>query len=82
MRNTSRVLESGYTFDEYERLMNYVLSVADAVKFMELRKNKLNKLEIRVIEQLIDDVVIGDDVLNKGLERHWMKKKRTPPTNH
>lgn len=66
MRDTRKVLESGYTFDEYERLMNYVLSAADALKCVELRKDKLNELGIKAIEQLIDDVATGDDVLNKG----------------
>lgn len=32
MRNTGRMLENGYSFDEYERLMNYVLSTADKLK--------------------------------------------------
>lgn len=66
MRDTGRVLKSGYTFDEYERLMDYVLSVADALKCVELRKVKLNELGIKAIDQLIDDVATGDDVLNKG----------------
>lgn len=66
MHDTSRVLEGGYTFDEYERLMNYVLSVADALKCVELRKDKLNELEIKTIDQLLDDVATGDDVLNNG----------------
>lgn len=64
MRDTGRVLESGYTFDEYERLMNDVLSAADTLKCVELKKNKLNKLGIKAIEQLIDDVAAGGDVLN------------------
>lgn len=66
MRDTSRVLESGYTFDEYERLMDYVLSVASALKCVELRKDKLKELGIKAIEQLINDVATSDDVLNKG----------------
>lgn len=66
MRGTGRVLENGYTFDEYERLMNHVLSTADTLKCVELRKDKLNKLGINAIEQLINDVATGDDVLNKG----------------
>ena len=66
MQDTKREVDRKYSFEDYGRLMNYVLSVADAVKFVELRKNKLNKLGIKAIEQLIDDVVIGDDVLNKG----------------
>ena len=66
MRDTGRVLEGGYTFDEYERLMNDVLSAADTLKCVELKKDKLNKLGIKAIEQLIDDVSASDDVLNKG----------------
>lgn len=66
MRDTGRVLEGGYTFYEYERLMNYVLSVASAKKCVELRKNRLNELGINAINQLIDDVTTSDDVLNKG----------------
>ena len=66
LRDTGRVLESGYTFDEYERLMNYVLSAADALKCVELRNDKLNELRIKAIDKLIDDVATGDDVLNKG----------------
>ena len=66
MRDTGRVLENGYTFDEYERLMNYVLSVADALKCVELRKDKLNELGIGAIEQLIGDVATGGDMLNNG----------------
>ena len=66
MHDTGRVLGNGYTFDEYERLMNYVLSVADALKCVELRKDKLNELEIKTIDQLLDDVATGDDVLNNG----------------
>lgn len=66
MRDTGRVLENGYTFDEYERLMNYVLSVADALKCVELRKDKLNELGIGAIEQLINDVATGGDILNNG----------------
>lgn len=66
MRDTGRVLESGYTFDEYERLMNDVLSAADTLKCVELKKDKLNKLGIKAIGQLIDDVSASDDVLNKG----------------
>ena len=57
MRDTGRVLEGGYTFDEYERLMNDVLSAADTLKCVELKKDKLNKLGIKAIEQLIDDDV-------------------------
>ena len=66
MRDTGRVLECGYSFDEYERLMNYILSAADAFKCVELRKDKFNKLGIKAIEQLIDHVATGNDVLNKG----------------
>lgn len=66
MRDTGRVLEGGYTFYEYERLMNYVLSVSSAKKCVELRKNRLNELGINAINQLIDDVTTSDDVLNKG----------------
>ena len=66
MRDTGRVLENGYTFDEYERLMNYVLSAADALKCVELRKDKLNELGIGAIEQLISDVATGGDMLNNG----------------
>ena len=66
MRDTGRVLESGYTFDEYERLMNDVLSASDTLKCVELKKDKLNKLGIKAIGQLIDDVSASDDVLNKG----------------
>ena len=66
IRDTGRVLENGYTFDEYERLMNYVLSVADALKCVELRKDKLNELGIGAIEQLIGDVATGGDMLNNG----------------
>ena len=66
MRDTGRVLENGYTFDEYERLMNYVLFVADALKCVELRKDKLNELGIGAIEQLINDVATGGDILNNG----------------
>lgn len=66
MRDTGRVLEGRYTFDEYERLMNDVLSAADTLKCVELKKDKLNKLGIKAIEQLIDDVSASDDVLNKG----------------
>lgn len=66
MRNTGRMLENGYSFDEYERLMNYVLSTADKLKCVELKKDKLNELGIKAIDQLIDDVVTGDDELNKG----------------
>ena len=66
MHDTSRVLEGGYTFDEYERLMNHVLSISDTVKCVELKKNNLDKLEIQAIEHLIYDVTTDDDVLNKG----------------
>ncbi|MBR6110370.1 MAG: hypothetical protein IKQ08_00270 [Paludibacteraceae bacterium] len=66
MRDTGRVLENGYTFDEYERLMNYVLSVANALKCVELRKDKLNELGIGAVEQLINDVATGGDILNNG----------------
>lgn len=66
MRDTGRVLEGGYTFYEYERLMNDVLSAADTLKCVELKKDKLNKLGIKAIEQLMDDVSASDDVLNKG----------------
>lgn len=59
MRDTGREIENGYSFDEYERLMNYVLSVADALKCVELRKDKLNELGIGAIEQLISDVATG-----------------------
>ena len=70
MRDTGRVLENGYTFDEYERLMNYVLSVADALKCVELRKDKLNELGIGAIEQLINDVATGGDILTMDSEHH------------
>ena len=66
MRDTGRVLENGYSFDEYECLMNYVLSTADTLKCVELKKSKLNALGIKAIDQLIDDVATGDDELNKG----------------
>lgn len=66
MHDTSRVLEGGYTFDEYKRLMNHVLSISDTVKCVELKKNNLDKLGIQAIEHLIYDVTTGDDVLNKG----------------
>ena len=75
MRDTGRVLECGYSFDEYERLMNYILSAADAFKCVELRKDKFNKLGIKAIEQLIDHVAIGDDVLNKGFRTPLDEKK-------
>lgn len=66
MHDSGRVLENEYTFDEYERLMNYVLSTANTLKCVELRKDKLNELGIKAIDQLIDDVATSDDVLNKG----------------
>ncbi len=66
MQDTKRGLERKYSFEDYGRLMNYVLSVADAVKCVELRKNKLNKLGIKAVEQLINDVATDDDILNKG----------------
>ena len=46
--------------------MNDVLSAADTLKCVELKKDKLNKLGIKAIGQLIDDVSASDDVLNKG----------------
>lgn len=66
MRKTRKVLGSRYTFDEYERLMNHVLSAADTLKCVELKKTKLAELGIRAIDQLIDDVATNDDLLNKG----------------
>lgn len=66
MHESGRALENGYTFDEYERLMSYVLSTANTLKCVELRKNKLKKLGIKAIDQLIEDVATDDDVLNKG----------------
>ena len=66
MHATSRELKGGYTFDEYEQLMNHVLSISDTVKCVELKKNNLDKLEIQAIEHLIYDVTTDDDVLNKG----------------
>ena len=66
MRDSGRILANGYTFDEYERMMNYVLSAADALKCVELRRNKLNELGINSIDQLIDDVATGSEVLNNG----------------
>ena len=65
MHDSGRVLEKEYTFDEYERLMNYVFSAANTLKCVELRKDKLNELGIKAIDQLIDDVATSDDVLNK-----------------
>jgi len=65
MHDSGRVLENEYTFDEYERLMNYVLSAANTLKCVELRKDKLNELGIKAIDQLINDVATSDDVLNK-----------------
>ena len=38
MHATSRELKGGYTFDEYEQLMNHVLSISDTVKCVELKK--------------------------------------------
>ncbi len=66
MQDTKRGVDHKYSFEDYGRLMNYVLSIADAVKCVELRKNKLNKLGIKAIEQLINDVATDDDILNKG----------------
>lgn len=66
MQDTKRDVDHKYSFEDYGRLMNYVLSVADAVKCVELRENKLNKLGIKAIEQLINDVATDDDILNKG----------------
>lgn len=66
MQHTKRGVDRKYSFEDYGRLMNYVLSVADAVKCVELRKNELNKLGVKAIEQLINDVTTGDDILNKG----------------
>ena len=66
MQDTKRKVDRKYSFEDYGRLMNYVLSVADAVKCVELRKNKLNNLGIKAIEQLINDVATDDDILNKG----------------
>ena len=66
MRDSGRILANGYTFDEYERMMNYVLSAADALKCVELKKSELNKLGIKSIDQLIDDVVTRGEELNKG----------------
>ena len=65
MHDSGRVLENEYTFEEYERLMNYVLSAANTLKCVELRKDKLNELGIKAIDQLINDVATSDDVLNK-----------------
>lgn len=75
MHDTSRVLEGGYTFDEYKRLMNHVLSISDTVKCVELKKNNLDKLGIQAIEHLIYDVTTGDDVLNKGFRTPLDEKK-------
>nr|DAV05750.1 MAG TPA: hypothetical protein [Caudoviricetes sp.] len=80
MRDTGRVLEGGYTFDEYERLMNHVLSISDTVKCVELRKKELDKLGIQAIEHLINDVIIGDDILNKGF-RTPLDEKRVNAAN-
>ena len=66
MRDSGRVLKNEYTFDEYERMMNYVFSAANILKCVELRKSKLNQLGIKAIDKLIDDVATSDDVLNKG----------------
>lgn len=66
MQDTKRKVDCKYSFEDYGRLMNYVLSVADAVKCVELRKNKLNNLGIKAVEQLINDVATDDDILNKG----------------
>ena len=81
MRDTGRVLENGYTFDEYERLMNYVLSVADALKCVELRKDKLNELGIGAIEQLISDVATGGDMLNNGFRTPLDEEKENAANN-
>ena len=75
MHDTSRVLEGGYTFDEYKRLMNHVLSISDTVKCVELRKKELDKLGIQAIEHLINDVTTGDDILNKGFRTPLDEKK-------
>ena len=80
MCDTGRVLEGGYTFDEYERLMNHVLSISDTVKCVELRKKELDKLGIQAIEHLINDVTIGDDILNKGF-RTPLDEKRVNAAN-
>ncbi len=75
MRDSGRVLKNGYTLDEYEGFMNYVISTANTLKCVELRKNKLNKLGIKAIDQLIDDVATNDDVLNKGFRTPLDKEK-------
>ena len=80
MHDTSRVLEGGYTFDEYKRLMNHVLSISDTVKCVELRKKELDKLGIQAIEHLINDVTTGDDILNKGF-RTPLDEKRVNAAN-
>lgn len=66
MRDSGRILKNGYSFDEYERLMNYVLSAADTIKCVELKNKELKKIGISAIDQLIDDVATCDDVLNIG----------------
>lgn len=66
MRDSGRVLNNGYSFDDYEKLMDFVLSAADTKKCVELKEKKLKMLEINAIYQLIDDVATNDDVLNKG----------------
>ena len=81
MHDTGRVLGNGYTFDEYERLMNYVLSVADALKCVELRKDKLNELGIGAIEQLISDVATGGDMLNNGFRTPLDEEKENAANN-
>ena len=81
MRDTGREIENGYSFDEYERLMNYVLSVADALKCVELRKDKLNELGIGAIEQLISDVATGGDMLNNGFRTPLDEEKENAANN-
>ena len=66
MQDTKREVDRKYSFEDYGRLMNYVLPVADKVKCVELRKNELNNLGIKAVEQLINDVATDDDILNKG----------------
>lgn len=66
IRESGKVLSRDYTFDEYERFMNFVLSIADPYKCVEIRKDKVVELGIKAYDQLLDDLSTSDVLLNSG----------------
>lgn len=68
MRDSGQILPRDYSFDEYESLMNYCLSVADPCKCVEIKRGEIKGISPETLDKLLEDVSTGSDIINKGFK--------------